>query len=77
MVAGSPRSIDNSILEEIKIEILNNTVFIRSSNPYGFYKITLQKGPTPEDLKGMYTSVKVAEDSVMRWVNEKSKQLPL
>lgn len=77
MVAQAARFVDNAILEEIKIEILNNTVFIRSSNPYGFYRISLQKGHLPESLKGMYTSTKTAQEDAMRWIEEKAKALPV
>lgn len=75
MVANAAREIDNAILEEIKIEILNNTILIRSSNPHGFYKVSLQRGVLPDYLRGQYTSIKAAEDGVMKWVNEKNKQI--
>lgn len=74
MVSNAARNIDNAILEEKEIAITNNSVFIRSSNPYGFYKISLQKGNLPEEYKGMYTSMKMAEEMAMKWINEKAKQ---
>lgn len=65
--------VTNAITEEIKIEFNNNTLFIRSRNPHGFYHISLMKGQVPEALKGMYTSVKAAQEDAMRYIEDKSK----
>ncbi len=56
-----------------KVEIENNIVHIRSEDPYGFWKISLQKGQLPEKLKGAYTSFDQALRDVNLWLKDKKE----
>lgn len=54
-----------------KITLPNNTVHIRCEDPYGFWKISLEKGQLPEKFKGEYTTLTQAIRAAETWCSEK------
>ncbi len=58
-----------------KIEIERNVVHIKCEDPYGFWKISLEKGQLPERLKGSYTTFDQALREVNRWLKDKKEPL--
>lgn len=58
-----------------KIELENNTVHIRSEDPFGFWYISLQKGQVPEKLKGAYTTFDQALRDVNYWLKNKKEPI--
>ena len=50
-----------------------NKIHIKAEDPYGFWRINLDKGNLPEKLKGMYTSVEMARKDVERYLAEKGR----
>lgn len=53
----------------IAIDVPQNTVNIVKEEPYGFWRITMNKGTTPKMLRGSFTSHVEARKAVERWVN--------
>ena len=66
-------SLDNAIVDELTFSLDNNTVHIRSYNPHGFYRISLDKGRLPNHLTGNYTSKRTAELDVRQYFADKIK----
>lgn len=50
-------------------------IHLRAEDPYGFVKITFEKGPLPDILSGMYTSFVEAERAVQAWQRGREKQV--
>jgi len=48
-----------------------NIVYIECEDPYGFWKISLEKGQLPERLKGSYTLFDQALRDVNLWLRDK------
>lgn len=68
------RSVDNAIIEETIIELENgNKAYIRTHNPHGFYRLSLEKGQLPEILKGNYTSRNLAESELRKYLADKGR----
>lgn len=54
-----------------KIVLPNNVIYLTSEDPYGFWKISLERGQLPEKYKGGYTSFSMALRDAETWFKEK------
>lgn len=50
-------------------------IHIKSTNPYGLWKINFNKGQLPDKLKGEYTSYEYALRDVTLYLNQKERKL--
>ncbi len=55
----------------IKVQYLANVAVIKRSGPF-FWYVYLERGETPEELKGAYTDSQEAEKAVVALHNKKS-----
>lgn len=52
----------------------NNKINIERHNPFGFWKLKLERGQLPEKYRGWYTSVDDARKAVLDYLHEKGKE---
>ena len=57
------------------IELENNVIHVRRSDPYGFWRCSYERGAIPQELKGSYTSYYEAEKAVLAWLEGKGKEV--
>jgi hypothetical protein len=56
-----------------RVKIENNTIHIRCEDPYGFWKVSLEKGNLPDYLKSSFTSFDQALRNVNIWLKTKKE----
>lgn len=56
-----------------RIELENNTIYIKKTDPYGFWTVNFDKGQMPENLRGSYTSFSDAEREVLTYLRNKKR----
>ncbi len=52
-----------------------NKIHLRAQDPFGFVKISFDKGPTPVVLQGAWTSFIEAERAVKSWQTVKAQEV--
>lgn len=57
----------------ISIDLGNNKINMKRTDPYGFWTIGFDKGQVPEKLRGLYTSAEVARRAVTAYLDEKGR----
>lgn len=55
------------------VDLGNNTLVMKRTDPYGFISIHLEKGQIPEYLKGNYTTWEAAKADVDKYLTERNK----
>ena len=55
------------------IEIGNNKIIMRRTDPYGLVSIAFERGTLPDNLTGSYTSFDHAMRDVEAYINRKKK----
>lgn len=68
-------ALDNAVIDELKLDLDGQVVYIRSHNPHGFYRVAFEKGRVPEVLKGNYTSKLLAEQEARKYFLNKNKNV--
>lgn len=58
-----------------KLELENNTLSMKRTDPYGFVKISFAKGQVPEHLRGDYTSFEEARKAIDVYLREKGRKI--
>lgn len=68
---------DSDPSEKNRVFELDNGVVInaRQTDPFGFWKLSYQKGATPEALKGQYTTFEYAKVAVKDYCNANNHKL--
>jgi hypothetical protein len=60
-----------------KIVTTGNTVHFTSEDPYGFWRMTLDKGGLPAKYQGSYTTLAQAIQAAQAWITEKKLEVIL
>ena len=55
------------------IDLGNNKLMLKRTDPYGFINIHLERGQLPEYLKGNYTTWEAARSDVDKYLAERTK----
>jgi hypothetical protein len=55
------------------IEVSDQKFNIVQENPWNLWRVVPSKGHVPEDLEGKFTSVMMAEQAIVRYVNKRDK----
>lgn len=64
---------DRDLGRQRSIDLGNNKINITSSDPYGFWTISYQRGQVPESLQGNYTTHEMALKAVELYLRDKKK----
>lgn len=59
---------DISSVREIQLET-GNILFLKRTDPFGFFKFSLNRGALPEWMKGDYTSLSEAHKAIQQYEN--------
>lgn len=51
----------------------NNKLFMKRSDPYGFWSLSLERGALPDPFRGDYTTPSDAEKAVKSYLASKGK----
>ena len=70
-VTRTPGAKDNEITGTRYVEIANRKFSLIRRNPYGFWYVQPEKGRTPRELSGVYTTVPDAEKAITVYINNK------
>lgn len=56
------------------LDLGNNKIKLSREDPYGFVKISYERGQLPESLKGQYTSFDEARKALKLYLEQKGKE---
>ena len=54
----------------------NNKLYVRKTDPYGFFKFSLEHGQLPNWIKGDYTSISETEKAIAKYIRERELSPP-
>ena len=57
------------------LELDNNKMVLKRTDPYGFIYISFERGQVPESLKGAYTTWEAAKAAVNNYLAEKGREV--
>lgn len=55
------------------IDLGNNKIYMKQTDPYGFIYINFDKGQLPEDLKSAFTSFEYAKRAIDQYLSRKKR----
>lgn len=56
------------------IELDNNKLVMKRTDPYGFIYISFERGQVPEHLKGAYTTWEAAKSAINGYLADKGRE---
>jgi len=63
---------DITSVRELKLET-GNTLYVKRTDPYGFFRFSLERGAVPDWMKGNYTSLQEVQKAIQQY--ERIRQL--
>lgn len=64
---------DKDLAVNRSIDIDGNKIWIKKEDPYGFWRVSFEKGRIPKSLEGMFTSPDMALKLVNVYLREKDR----
>lgn len=55
------------------LDLGNNKIYFKYTDPYGFIQVNFDKGQMPENLRGSYTSLDAAKTAVENYLLNKKR----
>ena len=55
------------------VDLGNNKIFMRQTDPFGLVEISFERGQIPDELKGSYTGFDYARRKIELYLNSKKK----
>ena len=55
------------------IDLGNNKIFMKQTDPFGLIEISFERGQIPEELKGSYTGFDYARRKIETYLNNKKR----
>lgn len=69
LIDFDPEVSDKDLSNDRVLELKNgNKVHIKKQDPYGFWRVSMERGQIPDTLKGEYTSANEAEKAVRHYL---------
>jgi len=67
---------DGRQIDNIRVlDLGNNKIYFKYTDPYGFIQVNFDKGQMPESLKGSYTSLDAAKIAVKNYLANKKRDV--
>ena len=57
------------------LELDNNKMLLKRTDPYGFISVHFERGQVPESLRGNYTTWEAAHAAVDQYLKEKGREV--
>lgn len=62
-------------VENIRVlDLGNNKIYFKYTDPFGFIKVSFDKGQMPDWLKGDYTSLEAAKNAIKTYLANKKRE---
>lgn len=63
-------------IENVRVlDLGNNKLYLKYTDPYGFVTINFDKGQVPQHLRGQYTSMDAAKIAALNYLENKKREV--